>query len=205
MVQQLIRSYSGGMKLPEVARISGIGYERLRNIKRGIIQNVTEDEVSAIAKALGAPDGPADLPRVVRTKLQPVPVVGSASMGSGSSDHPDNYELYVPASMASDDCRAWEAEGDSMAPWIAPGDVVLVRPHKVPRVGYPMLVRREDGSVSLKIIAFENGGYLLKSLNPAYPSEPADVEYIGYMTGRYRSVAGYELIESELSGLRPIF
>lgn len=203
MVAELIHAYSGNKNLAEIADAASINYQRLRNIVAGRVKEVSDKEIDSIAKALGVIATKDELPRIIKMPMVKVPVVGAASAGPGAYIHPDQYSVYVPSSMVIHDSRAWEAEGDSMMPWIQPGDVIIARPHKTPRLGYPMLVRNSDGETMVKIIAHEGGQFVLRSLNAAYPDIPAQVEYIGYVTGRFRSVAGYELIESEPAGLRP--
>lgn len=203
MVAELIHAYSGDKSLAEIASTADINYQRLRNIVSGRVKEISDAELASIAKAIGVESNKEDLPRIIKMPMVKVPVVGTASAGPGAYVHPDQYSVYVPSSMVLHESRAWEAEGDSMMPWIQPGDVIIARPHKTPRPGYPMLVRNQEGEMMVKIIAYEGGHFVLRSLNPAYPDIPAQVEYIGYVTGRFRSVAGYELIESEQAGLRP--
>jgi SOS-response transcriptional repressor LexA len=204
MLASLISTYGQDIKLPDLADKAGLQYERVRNIAYQRVKSVTDEEVEKIAKALGVPSRREDLPTLVGQPMAKLPIVGSASAGPGTDDHVEDSYAYVPNSVVIPDSVGWIVEGDSMSPWLLPGDIVIVRPHKTPRVGYAMLVRNEAGLCMVKQVILDGSSIMLKSLNPAYPDQPATVEIMGFVTGRYRSVDGYELTESQRDGLRPI-
>lgn len=131
-----------------------------------------------------------------------VPIVGSVSAGAGTDD---NFEdmIYVPAHMVNEPSNAWVAEGDSMMPWIQPGDIIIAKDHRVQRINTPFLVRREDGTISVKVLKFRDGSWILHSLNPAYNDEPAEVELIVYVTGIYRVQGSLETMICNNNGLVP--
>lgn len=137
------------------------------------------------------------------TPLAPIPVVGAVSAGPGSNIHPDMDQIWVPTHMAQYDSCGWEAEGDSMMPWIQAGDIVVAKDHKVARAGYPFMIRRADGSASVKILAYHDGSWYYKSLNPSYPEETAEGTLLGYVIGIYRIEGTLETIQFDPSGLRP--
>lgn len=105
--------------------------------------------------------------------------------------------------MVNEPSNAWVAEGDSMMPWIQPGDIIIAKDHRVQRINTPFLVRREDGTISVKVLKFRDGSWILHSLNPAYEDEPAEVELIGYITGIYRVQGSLETMICNANGLLP--
>lgn len=186
-----------------LADLLGIDYERLRNAIKGRSEKGFE-EVSAIASKLLKRAWPETEVRTVqRVPLIRVPIVGLASAGSGTESGLESDEVWVPSTMVPDSAVAWPAVGDSMMPWIQPGDIVLATPQKEPRSGYAMLVRTQEGEVLVKKVAWSGGKFVLKSLNPTYPDVPATVEWLGLVTGIYISRGTYERAESDLHGLRP--
>lgn len=180
----------------EFATRLGVTRARYKNWEYGLAE--APDEI--VLKAVGL-----DSYREVTIKgipLAPIPVVGAASAGEGSQFHPDLDQLWVPQYMARLDSRGWEAEGDSMLPWIQPGDIVVARDYKSPKLGYPFMIRREDGSTSVKILAYDQD-WVYKSLNPKYDPEPARGELLGYVIGIYRSEGTFETTLYDPNGLRP--
>lgn len=159
-------------------------------------------EVMRKAMAVKETSAPYRVSPPMTLPMSSVPVVGMASAGPGASDHHE-YEIWAPSHMVTQFSTAWEAEGDSMMPWIQPGDVVIVQEHRTERINTPFLVRREDGSVSVKILRYRNGAWMLQSLNPKYEEEPASVELIGFVTGIYRVQGSRETMVCDLNGLSP--
>lgn len=145
-------------------------------------------------------EGPRNVKSMPMTR---VPIVGRASAGDGSYDHPElGEDIEIPAHMSIRPSAAYVASGDSMMPWIHPGDIVVARLHKEPKPNYAMLVRRQDDSVSVKIVRYDNGWKLI-SLNESYDPVPADVEFMGYVTGIYRVNGTRVYMEFDSVGLRP--
>lgn len=185
------------MSQAEFAKKLGVTRERYKNWEYGAAEppgNVmqTAESMSEYRKV--------DLESLPMARIR---VVGSASAGAGSEIHPEFESAWVPKHMAQLDSSGWVAEGDSMMPWIQYGDVVVAKDCKTPRINYPFMVRRPDGAVSVKIIAFDGTQYLYRSLNPRYPDEPAEGELIGYVIGIYRIQGSTESILFDPNGLRP--
>jgi repressor LexA len=100
--------------------------------------------------------------------------------------------------------RAWvrdeeafllKVAGDSMAPLLLPGDLVMVRVQN--RVGRgEIAVVLIDDEATLKRVYEEAGGLVLKGDNPDFiplrfaPAEAADVQILGKVVGVYRSLEG---------------
>ena len=133
-----------------------------------------------------------------------IPVVGHVSAGPGADAAEIEKELYIPADMAPvPGVTAYVAEGDSMMPWIHPGDIVIIRPHQTERLGFAFLVERADGSYSLKMLAHDGQDWELRSLNPKYEPERSHARLIGYVIGIYRLSGTTEITMLDSAGLRP--
>lgn len=186
----------------ELADFLGMDYEKVRNIKKDRSDEGWQELKRLASEKLGREWPGESLPVVINVPSVKVRLVGTASAGPGDVEVMDEDFVYIPARFCTPDTIAWQAKGDSMMPWIQPGDIVLCRKHQEPRYGFAMLVRDRDGGVRVKKIAFENGRTVLVSLNKSYPTEPAEVEWLGYVTGIYHLIGTYERSESDLGGLR---
>lgn len=117
-----------------------------------------------------------------------LPQYGSAHAGDGESETYDNT-VYVPAQFGYDDYGAYVVEGTSMADILFPGDVVIFRHQKNPKVNDINLIKT-DGNVCLKWVTFENGVYVCKAHNPQYKQEETQFSdgtfSMGYLVGYYR-------------------
>jgi repressor LexA len=85
--------------------------------------------------------------------------------------------------------------GDSMAPLILPGDLVMVRVQ--PRVARgEIAVALVGEEATLKRVYEEAGGLVLKGDNPSFtplrfsPDEAAEVQILGKVVGVYRNLEG---------------
>jgi phage repressor protein C with HTH and peptisase S24 domain len=187
----------------ELAETLGMDYELVRNVKKNRSEAGWDQLKRLASEKLGREWPGESLPIPVNVPSVKVRLVGSASAGSGTDGNLEEGYVYVPTRYCAPDTVAWQAEGDSMMPWIQPGDIILARQHKEPRYGYAMLVRGRDGNCMVKKIGFDGGKTVLVSINHAYPKVPAEVEYLGYVTGIYHLIGTYERSESDMSGLRP--
>ena len=134
-----------------------------------------------------------------------IPVIGVVSAGQGTSNvDTAEHGVFVPMTLAQIGGVGWVVDGDSMMPALDPGDVALFREHRQPRRGYPFLLQR-DAEFRVKIIDYDavSGKWFLKSLNPAYPSEPMDDHVIlGYLIGWYKVRGSRETTDSDPGGLK---
>jgi phage repressor protein C with HTH and peptisase S24 domain len=130
-------------------------------------------------------------------------VLGKAAAGKGGDHFEDEQRIPVPLKLVRPDWVGWEVEGDSMFPFLREADVAVFQTHPSPKVGYPNLVRTPDGKFRTKIAKIDGHSYILRSLNPAHPDEPAAVEWLGYLVGYYRVTGFREEIIVDPHGLRP--
>ncbi len=122
------------------------------------------------------PDNVYPLPGSSRrgVRLVEVPLVSSVPAGKvATMFHPDYVDDYVTINDVKDPgAFALRVKGNSMAPRIEDGDVVIVSPHQEPRNG-DICVVRVEGEDTLKKVKFEGSYVHLIPLNPEF--EPATV------------------------------
>jgi phage repressor protein C with HTH and peptisase S24 domain len=108
-------------------------------------------------------------------KLRRIPVVSSVQAGKNGfwldpfpAGSADDYTL---ADCDDPNCYALRVEGDSMRPFLRPGDVLVIAPNQVPENGRLAVVRMfKSGEVMVKVWhERQSGGVIvLKSYNAAY-------------------------------------
>ncbi len=126
-----------------------------------------------------------------------VPVLGRIAAGQPLLAH-ENVEDTLPLPRAwvrGDEVFLLKVTGESMAPGILPGDLVMVRVQARVARG-EIAVALVDGEATLKRVFEEAGGLVLKGDNPDFsplrfsPEEAAEVEILGKVMGVYRSLEG---------------
>ncbi len=189
------------MTLEEFAVAIGVPTQKYKNYEYG--RTKVPESVVREAQRIYAPTQRQDIQPIAPIPMVKVPVVGAASAGPGTEAGEYEGYVWVPQHMASSPSNAWVAEGDSMMPWIQPGDIVIAREMRTPKINKAFLFRREDGTVSVKVIRWKQGSFIYQSINPAYPDDSATSELLGIVTGIYRVNGTHEMIELDSSGLMP--
>lgn len=134
--------------------------------------------------------------------LGPGPVVEVPLLGRIAAGQPllaaENVEdtLPLPRSWVRDaEVFLLKVAGESMAPLLLPGDLVMVRVQSRVARGEIAVVLIDD-EATLKRVFEEAGGLVLKGDNPEFtplrlaPAEAADVRILGKVVGVYRSLEG---------------
>lgn len=199
-------------QLKSLAESTGISYSRLANIAFDRVKTISAAEIELLEKHIGSGFSVAEsrteyiaggLHRIATLPVKAIPVIGRASAGPGADDHFES-EIYIPAHMATaHGVCGYIAEGDSMMPWIHPGDIVVVRPHHSERLGYAFLIEREPGTYSVKMLGYDGKEWEFRSLNPKYEPERSPARLIGYVIGIYRLIGSTETMMLDQNGLRP--
>jgi repressor LexA len=131
------------------------------------------------------------------TPVVEVPVLGRIAAGQPLLAH-ENVEdtLPLPRSWVRDDeVFLLKVTGESMAPVILPGDLVMVRVQQRVARGEIAVVLVEE-EATLKRVFEEAGGLVLKGDNPDFsplrfsPEEAAEVQILGKVVGVYRNLEG---------------
>jgi len=84
-------------------------------------------------------------------------------------------------------------EGDSMAPDLMPGDIVVVSPRRKDDLRFPIAVARIAGNAMVKFVQQRGSAVVLRSRNEAYPDielPASEVQIIGRVIHWSRSVKG---------------
>ena len=126
-----------------------------------------------------------------------VPVLGRIAAGQPLLAA-ENVEDTLPLPRAwvrDEEVFLLKVAGESMAPLLLPGDLVMVRVQ--PRVARgEIAVVLIDDEATLKRVYEEAGGLVLRGDNPDFtplrfaPEETADVQILGKVVGVYRSLEG---------------
>lgn len=217
-IKALREGYRGvGMKQSALAKAVSVTQQRLSNWENGK-HDPPSDVLVLIAKALdtsvqfllsGAPDRPKE---EVSSPLYPigfrsVPLPYGGLVPAGTWSDPFETEDFIEVDDRFDGpgrfaCRI---EGDCMYPFLEPDDVGVFQSYgtRRPRIGDILIARREDNSVTLKILAYENGEFQLKPLNPAFTDAMAATwEHVGFLVGFIRRRGTYVRTEFNPDGMR---
>ena len=130
------------------------------------------------------------------------PVVEVPLLGRIAAGQPllaaENVEDTLPLPRAwvrDEEVFLLKVAGESMAPLLLPGDLVMVRVQSRVARGEIAVVLIEDDA-TLKRVYEEAGGLVLKGDNPDFtplrfaPDEAAEVQILGKVVGVYRSLEG---------------
>ena len=162
-----------GLTLKEIALAVGVSEATVQRWESGNIRNLRQDKIVKLADALRVspaflmgwePLQPADL-------TPTIPVVASVAAGNGMCAVADfeGYHIAPPGLKNHDEYCYFRVKGESMAPDIKDGELVLV--HLQPEVENGeiavVIVNGDDGLV--KRVQYQDDCMVLLSSNPAYP------------------------------------
>ena len=129
----------------------------------------------------------------------PLSAVGAAG---GWTVSQGRETVNLPAQLAASDYRAVQIDGNSMLPYLLPGDIAVFRIWAVPKVGFVNAVSC-DGQVLIKTVALKDGAMVLRSFNPLEPDVPADgCIALGFLVGHYRDDGVETMHRHNRGGLR---
>jgi repressor LexA len=177
------RAYSSVKEALE--RLERLGFiTRQPNVARSLM--LTEKAGGKIAKR--------DRRRADRSLY--VPLVGRAPAGEPLlSEENVEEEMLIPYWLLRrhEDGFLVRIQGDSMAPRLEDGDVVVVHPQPQAETGQIVVARVGDDDaatdVCVKVLRRQNGKITLTSLNPAYGDVDAEfVEVLGVVVGMMRAM-----------------
>lgn len=144
--------------------------------------------------------------RLPRPKTQPMgslKVYGGVSAGTGSTTSFELTELDVPPQFAREDYGALVVEGDSMMPFLESSDIAIFRDWFTPKPGFVMAAELSDGSWVAKLVVYEQGEYVLRSLNGKYGDVRSGYRLGGFLVGIVRDSGPERTIRLNPYGLRP--
>lgn len=213
----------------KLAEELGIKRSRYANFEAGLSQ--PDSQIIAKLQKLGfqtpiasSPTQPKSRPKQSPTNRKPKPEVGPPlipasqllvpvpSIGfvaaSDKVDWTDPFESesfeFVPPEMGDARGRfACKVASDSMMPLLEPGDTLVFQKSDVPRLGYIILFRSNENTVTVKKLAHDGTNYVLKPLNPRYQDNLADGTMLGYLVGIVREKGTLRTTVYDASGILP--
>jgi phage repressor protein C with HTH and peptisase S24 domain len=202
-IEQLMRA-TNTRSAKELAEALGLKQHDIYNATSGKSEAAYGKVLDSARRVLGLPSEWPNEGRVVGLKpsgMARIRLIGTVSAGPGASDHPEEEDFWIPSRMYTGVEFGFLVEGDSLFPYVHPGDVLIAVPCKQPRYGYPMIVRHPDGSLAAKVIAWSNGRTVLRSTN-RLEDAPADITYEGLVVGLYGYRSGVERAFQATAGLK---
>lgn len=200
-----------GISEQELASQLQMSYSDFRNGKDGKSKKQQEALIEKIKQRY--PHLPKEWPSheapklVLPVPMIPIPLVGGVEAGLQPVGQEDQVGLSVliPQTMYIKDCTAWTVTGTSMMDWLMPGETVITRPRRDPKLGFAHRIKLNDGSRSVKVITFDKdkGEYVLRSVNRNYADEAVECVIEGLVVGIYSVDGSYQRIEFDPEGLRP--
>ncbi len=133
----------------------------------------------------------------LREPVVEVPLLGRIAAGQPllASENVEDTLPLPRAWVRDDEVFLLKVAGESMAPLLLPGDLVMVRVQSRVARGEIAVVLIDD-EATLKRVFEEAGGLVLKGDNPDFtplrfgPAEAAEVQILGKVVGVYRSLEG---------------
>jgi transcriptional regulator with XRE-family HTH domain len=180
----------------EMANIAGVKRTTYANYELGVANPPEEvlNKLQPILNSQSASDQGADYKvggkghKRLASDSGFIPIYRSISAGQGdfdTSESSDDDLLAVPNRFVRPDYSGVVAEGDSMMPLIQPGDVLIFKNQRHPRLNKIISVRSLSGGPAMvkKLITIDNV-MALASLNSRYDPMPFEnYEVLGVLVG----------------------
>lgn len=132
-----------------------------------------------------------------------LPIVSRA--GAGHWVEPFQCEDFepVPAHLVAQDCFGVVVDGDSMFPFLHPGDIAIFKAERQPRLGYTVLARNGENELTIKLFKHNGAEFELVPINPAHPKATASLWRVeGVLVAYVRDIGQRRITDSDPSGLR---
>ncbi len=164
VASRTIQRWEKGEQVPDsnylmrLAKITGVSPQWLLTGKRDMYPTRAEANVFPLATG-----------RYRKVELIPLPLLSSVPGGAPSMIfHPDYVEKYITVDDVRDPSAfALEVKGNSMAPKIEDGDIIIVSPKQEARSGDICVVRVNDED-TVKRVKIDDQFLHLVPLNPEY-------------------------------------
>lgn len=180
-IHEQVKKLSGGMGQRELEQFLGI--------KTYDVQNALAGTVAAKARYLEAAREKFNMPKewpdgglvpIVFPSRRKIRIIGSAGAGEGVGDHPE--EMEVDMAMPSGADFGFIVRGDSLMPYVHPGDLLAARPEKRFIYNKLMLIRWPDQSISAKTVVWKDGRTQFRSEN-GYEDIDGGADPVGLVIG----------------------
>lgn len=157
-----------GLRYEDLAEKSGVSKRSIEDIFRGYTTTPRIDTVEAIERALGLNE---KSPLVYQGgRGVKIPVYGEIAAGIPIEAIEDiiDFEEITPEMAATGEYIALKVKGDSMAPRILEGDVVIIRRQETIENNEIAAVMVNGDSATLKKIKYAENGLWLMGYNPSF-------------------------------------
>jgi phage repressor protein C with HTH and peptisase S24 domain len=206
-IKEVRETYKGvGMRQGVLAKLIGVSQSRLSGWEQGKHDPYPIGIVNVIAKHLETtPDyllhGRRPYAPVAEATGK-IKIYGAASAGRGNASSVDGQELDVPIEFARPDYGGLIVEGDSMMPFLHPGDIAIFRDHPEPKPNAIVAAEIPGGEWVIKKAVHTGERYALRSLNPAYEDIKGRFRVYGFLVGFVRDDGPERLIRLNPYGLK---
>ncbi len=132
-----------------------------------------------------------------------LPIVSRA--GAGHWVEPFQCEDFepVPAHLVAQDCFGVVVDGDSMYPFLHPGDIAVFKAARSARIGQTVLARNDEKQLTVKVFRHNGEGFELVPINQAHPKATAkEWEIEGVLVAYVRDIGPRRITDSDPNGLR---
>lgn len=199
-----LRRKALGLTLEEVAGRLGISRQTMSRYETGIISNIPSDRMEKLAEILDTSPAyfmgwsdtastwlTANATPVSASDFMTLPIYGTVRAGQGGAvlQETVGYDYVMRRSVtAGEDFFFLRVQGDSMAPTLREGDLVLVRRQSAVESGSLAVVIIDGEEGLVKRVVCGPGWLELRSENPYYPprrfakAEMESVYIVGLVT-----------------------
>lgn len=188
-----------GRSFRELAEAIGTSYDVLNNLANGRTSPKTHLEL--IERLRGELKQSQGWPWIVEADVLPVvdlPLVGT------------DRSVTVPIRLKASDHVAFEVDGDSMMPFLQPGDIAVAQSEASFRPNRIFLIRCErrqcrecTSGYCLRQVEHDGEAWVFRPINPAYAPVRANASPVGRLVALYRTEGTREIIVRDPAGLTP--
>lgn len=206
------------MRIADLARLLEISHGRLSNWERGehdpptaiVMEAAKHLRVSTRFLLTGTRD-PSTVAETSRPlypvsfQLVELPYGGYVPAGTWRDPFETEELIELEAKFDAPGRFACRIEGDSMYPLLQPEDVAIFQAYKTrrPPIGHIILARREDQSVTVKLLEHDGENFRLKAINPRHDEAVAPKwDAVGFLVGIERKRGSHQRSDYDPDGIR---
>lgn len=175
----------------EMAKRLGVKRSAYKNWEYG--DNMPPDSVLPTLRDLGMEDAPivragvrTKPRRLVSGRVGRLRIAGAVAAGDGANDIEPEELDNVPIEFAQPDYSGLIADGPSMLPYIQPGDILVFKDSKVPKLNRIVCARIDaDPQLVVKTLTHSGDQWVLEAANANFGSiiPTHHLDMIGYLVG----------------------
>lgn len=169
-----------GLSLREASKLAGISHVHIKDIEDDKIKPTFEKIINLLRayhtdiQEFLAETGylPKNVEPAPLGKLRQIPVVSWVIAGKWKdvcdSFQPGDADEWIETDIKGQHVFALRVKGDSMEPEFIEGDIIVINPHIKPNHNDYVIVRNDEGEVTLKQLKKYGRTRVLHPLNPKY-------------------------------------